>query len=61
MAEKEARKDPPSEKPVEPAEYGLEQILASEDAESEARKRSAYRFTHDQLEHKEDRVDKPER
>lgn len=40
-------------------EYGLQQLLSPNNADmDEVRKRSGYHFTQDELQHKEDRVDK---
>jgi len=37
-------------------EYGIEQMLSNQEALSNVRKQSSYHYSHDELQHKEDRI-----
>jgi hypothetical protein len=47
----------PVQPKTETGEYGIEQVMASSKNLANARKHSGYHFSHDELEHKCDRVD----
>ena len=55
--EREATQDPNQQAGGDQGEYGVEQVLASEEDLAAAREKSGYRFSQEQLDHKSDAVD----